>query len=160
MGCFSSKIAEIEHPDIIKASIADVLESIKVLEQEKTELGNQLVDLRSKYVEYIGEERIVAIESDSVWQNCTEPKFTRNYVHSKDSNLLREMAIKKKQIGDIELKMRARYVDSEHLNERLAQSMSLTSAHGQVHFMRFERDKALQEKAELEKELEKARKKP
>ena len=156
MGCFSSKIAEIEHPDIIKASLADVLESIKVLDQEKADLEDQLVDLRSKYVEYIGEERIAAIENDTVWQNCTEPKFTRNYINSKDSNLLREMASKKKQIGNIELKVKARYVDSEVLNERLAQSMSLTSAHGQVHFMRFERDKALQEKADLEKELEKA----
>ena len=146
MGCYTSRVAEIEHPDIIKASISDVLESIKTLENERDATSEELDKLRGMYVKYIGEERLQLIENDTIWKTCSEPKFTRIYVNSKDSNLLRNMAENKKKIADYEVMIKDRYVDSERLNERLAQSMSLTSAHGQVHFMRFERDKALQEK--------------
>lgn len=143
-------------PDIIKASIGDVDKSIQVLKEEIKGLLSVYNDLREKYVTYIGEEHVIALESNETWVHCKEPKFTRNFLNSKDSKLLRDMASVHKQIKDLENLVNDRVRDGEKLNERLAQSMSLTSAHGQVHYMRFERDKANEEKDFLQKELDKA----
>jgi regulator of replication initiation timing len=167
MGICSSRIAEIEHvriesfisfmssfnlkipdvkPDIIKASVEDVNKAIQVLRGEIKSLSMVYSDLREKYVTYIGEEHMVEIENNPIWVNCTEPKFTRRFINSKDTKLLRDISTVHKQIKDIEFKIGDRQKDSEKLSERLAESMSLTSAHGQVHYMRFERDKAIEEK--------------
>ena len=77
MGCLSSKVSEIEHPDIIKAEIDDVQKSIEILEQDKQSRITEYERLRKIYVTYIGEEQMIAIEQNPIFENVVEPKFTR-----------------------------------------------------------------------------------
>jgi hypothetical protein len=65
---------------------------------------------------------------------------SRQFVNTKESKILRDISASKKLIHDLQLKIEDRKLDMNKLNVRLAQSMSLTSAHGQVHYMRLERD--------------------
>ena len=66
--------------------------------------------------------------------------YSRQFVNTKESKILRDISETKKSTREIELRIEDRKVDMNKLNVRLAQSMSLTSAHGQVHYMRLERD--------------------
>jgi len=52
------------------------------------------------------------------------------YINSKDSKILRDLAALKKSIHQLELTISDRQNDFEKLNMKLAQAMSLTSAHG------------------------------
>jgi len=52
------------------------------------------------------------------------------YINSKDSKILRDLAALKKSIRQLELTLSDRQNDFEKLNMKLAQAMSLTSAHG------------------------------
>ena len=51
-------------------------------------------------------------------------------MNSKESKILRDMASIKKQISDTGFRILDRKRDAEKMNIKLAQSMSLTSAHG------------------------------
>ena len=77
MGCLSSKIVEIEHPDIIKAQLNDVSNGIEILEKENASLVVKYENLRKIYITYIGEEQMQKIEEDNIWVKVSEPKFTR-----------------------------------------------------------------------------------
>ena len=79
MGCLSSKVAEIEHPDIIKAEIDDVQKSIEILEQDKQKRITEYERLRKIYVTYIGEEQMLSIEQNPIFEKVVEPKFTRYF---------------------------------------------------------------------------------
>ena len=147
---------DLEHPDVIRHNIETLRSTIKQIEEEKKIVVVQYDAIREKYVKYIGEDHMQSIEKDPIWEDVSEPKFSRQYINSKESRLLREMATVWKKIYEMDTQVNDRKADIDKCNVKLAQSMSLASAHGQLQYTRFERDKALTEKEDLQRQLERA----
>ncbi len=70
-------MAEIVHPDIIKAEIDDVQKGIEMIGKDKEAAITEYERLRKIYVTYIGEEQMVAIEQNTIFKDVVEPKFSR-----------------------------------------------------------------------------------
>ena len=144
-----------EHPDVIKAKMDALHADVRTQKELRLQLVEEFDNRKFDYIEYIGEDRLEEVERDNVWIYAIEPTFTRNYIRSRESKALRDMAGSWKKIHDVDDYLLQRERDLEELNDRLARALSLTSTHGLLRQTMRERDLAIDEREAMRVELEK-----
>ena len=155
-GATASKLVagvDLDHPDVIKAEMDAVHAELRRIAENRRILMDLFKARRQEYIDYIGEEKMAALESTDLWNLAIEPKFTRVYVKSPESKALREMAAAWKLVHQSDDFKHAKDKELQALNNRLAASLSLTSTHGLLQQVMRERDEAIQEKENLEKNV-------
>ena len=151
-----NRSVDTEHPDVIKAEMDELHADIRTRKETRLKLLDDYDLCKQDYIDYIGEDRLEEVLEDSVWQLATEPTFTRNYIRSRESKALRDMALAWRRIHDCDDYLLEKERVLEECNSRLARSLSLKSTHGLLRQAYIERDQAYDDRERMRIELESA----